>query len=61
MNKINELPDEIIRYIIPFTYQLQNKELLDEIRKHFLKPKYASRMTMEKGVICYSFGNLTWY
>ena len=28
------LPDDIVRYIIPFTYQVQKKELLQEIQ-HF--------------------------
>jgi hypothetical protein len=30
---IKKLPDDIIRYIIPFTYQVQNKELLINICK----------------------------
>ena len=30
---IQKLPDDIIRHIIPFTYQVQKKELLIEICK----------------------------
>ena len=32
MEIIKHLPDDIIRYIIPFTYKLQNKDLMFEIR-----------------------------
>lgn len=31
---INKLPDDIIQYIIPYTYQLQNKPLLNDIKNY---------------------------
>jgi hypothetical protein len=31
---IHRLPDDIVRHIIPFTYQPQKQELLNEIRMY---------------------------
>ena len=55
MNIIKNLPDEIIRYIIPFTYETQNKELLNAIRKQYLIPRIMYRKTLGKGIRCYTY------
>ena len=49
----NELPDDIIRHIIPFTYQPQKQELLNEIRHYQRKKQYRIISLMRMAIITY--------
>lgn len=41
---IKKLPEDIINLIIPYTYSLQSKELIDDIQTYFSKKKIISRI-----------------
>lgn len=39
---IRKLPDDIIQYIIPFTYSIQSKELINDIKSYFYGKKMVT-------------------
>ena len=41
---IKKLPEDIISLIIPYTYSLQSKELIDDIQTYFSKKKIITRI-----------------
>lgn len=45
-NLITLLPDEIIRCIIPYTYMIQKKELLEQIKSYVKKYKKYQGMNI---------------
>jgi hypothetical protein len=47
---IQQLPDDIVRYIIPFTYQPQKQELLIEIRIYKRRQHYHNVLRIMRGM-----------
>lgn len=41
---IKKLPEDIINLIIPYTYSVQTKELIDDVQTYFSKKKIISRI-----------------
>ena len=54
MDIIDRLPVDIVRYIIPFTYKVQPKALLEQIKSH-RKKIIKTRKRMRGGSICISY------
>jgi hypothetical protein len=61
MDIIKYLPDDIIRYIIPFTYKLQNKELLSEIRLYVFFCNRINDERQQENNIFVGFTNMELY
>ena len=61
MDIIKHLPDDIIRYIIPYTYNLQNKELLSEIRLYVFFCNRINDERQQENNIFVGFTNMELY
>lgn len=53
MDIIDKLPLDIVRYIIPFTYNVQSKTLLEEIKWYFRVTKHY-HVIIKKNFIIYT-------
>ena len=44
---IRKLPEDIIQYIIPFTYSIQSKEIIEDIKSYFYGKKMVTSIYYE--------------
>ena len=60
MDIVDRLPSDIVRYIIPFTYQTQPKELLEQIKSQprFYRFSSGHKITVNMMLIMELMGGL---
>ena len=61
MDIIKHLPDDIIRYIIPYTYNLQNKDLISEIHLYAFFCDRVNEERQQDNNIFVGFTNMELY